>query len=357
MNKNIKTNVHGDILVGPHQMSLDITNKCNLRCLHCYNASGENLIINNELTDTEVLDFIDDISKLKLFNFCFCGGEPLLRKDLLIEATKRLKSNGTNMISMVTNATLMDKKTAKNLKDAGVDRIQISVDGARPCTHDKLRNKSGAFEKTLQGIKNLFEIGYDPSFAFTPTSFNIDEFEDVYNLLVSLGAKKGEIRTQPLMLLGRASKNLDTIAPSNLQYRQLVKKIYKINSLKKGPKIQWGDPIDHLIRFRTLVKSNPNICIDNCVILANGDISLSPYIPLVVGNIKKHSIIEYWNKGLPRAWEYTIPRELAKNIVCIADMKKKIPNMPKVIEEKNLFIDLIDDNLNDITFICKKKAI
>lgn len=40
-----------DLIVGPHQISFDITNKCNLRCLHCYNSSGENLASQNELTD------------------------------------------------------------------------------------------------------------------------------------------------------------------------------------------------------------------------------------------------------------------------------------------------------------------
>lgn len=45
-------------LIGPHQMAFDITNKCNLRCLHCFNSSGENAIINDELTDYEVVEFI-----------------------------------------------------------------------------------------------------------------------------------------------------------------------------------------------------------------------------------------------------------------------------------------------------------
>lgn len=77
-----------DLIVGPHQISFDITNKCNLRCLHCYNSSGENLASQNELTDQEVLDFIDEFKSIKLLNFCFCGGEPLLRKELIVEAAK-----------------------------------------------------------------------------------------------------------------------------------------------------------------------------------------------------------------------------------------------------------------------------
>ncbi|MDP4145192.1 MAG: radical SAM protein [Bacillota bacterium] len=344
VSQSVKVNRHADILIGPHQISLDITNKCNLRCLHCYNASGENLIVDNELSDEEVLKFIDDISQIKLYNFCFCGGEPLLRKDLLIQCAKKLKSNGIHMISMVSNGILMTKETVNQLKEAGIDRVQISLDGASPCTHDRLRNKAGSFEKTIQGIKNLLEAGFDPNFAFTPTSFNIDEFKEVYNLLVSLGVKTGELKTQPLMLLGRADKNLEQIQATDLQYRRLVKELLKLNETSKGLKVAWGDPIDHLIRFRTVIKH----CVDNCVVLANGNVVLSPYIPLVVGNIRKHSILEYWNNGLGNAWEYNIPRELAKNIVNISDMNKEFENIPKVIAEESLYIDLIDDDLDDL---------
>ena len=351
--KNNDVNRHGDILIGPHQMSLDITNKCNLRCLHCYNSSGENLMIDNELSDSEILKFIDDVSEFKLYNFCFCGGEPLVRKDLLIECTKRLKANGTFKVSMVTNGIFLDKETINQLKVAGVDRIQVSLDGAAPATHDRLRNKPGAFEKTIQGIKNLVEAGYDPNIAFTPTSFNIQELKEVYNLLISLGLKTGEIRTQPLMLLGRADRNQESLQATEIQYRQLVKEIHQLNELKLGPTISWGDPIDHLIRFRTIIKH----CVDNCVILANGDISLSPYIPLIVGNIRKHSIIDYWNNGLAKVWEFNIPKELAKNVVSISDMNKRSGNLPKVIEEKSLFIDLIDDDLNDMSIIYGLRAI
>ncbi|WKV08557.1 hypothetical protein PQ743_04895 [Thermoanaerobacterium thermosaccharolyticum] len=47
-------NSHGNILVGPHELAFDITNNCNLRCLHCYNASGENNVINNESKEMKI---------------------------------------------------------------------------------------------------------------------------------------------------------------------------------------------------------------------------------------------------------------------------------------------------------------
>lgn len=59
-------NKYYDILRAPHQVAFDITNNCNLRCLHCFNSSGENDVISNELSDGEVLHFIEDLASMNL---------------------------------------------------------------------------------------------------------------------------------------------------------------------------------------------------------------------------------------------------------------------------------------------------
>ena len=54
-------NRYTNILVGPHQVAIDITNNCNLRCLHCYNSSGENDVLKQELSDEEILTFVESL--------------------------------------------------------------------------------------------------------------------------------------------------------------------------------------------------------------------------------------------------------------------------------------------------------
>lgn len=88
MNRNI------DFTVGPYQLALDITNKCNLRCLHCYNASGENRVMEHELSDDEVIKFVKDILPMKLLNFCFCGGE----MQILLERYAYSEISGTSIL-------------------------------------------------------------------------------------------------------------------------------------------------------------------------------------------------------------------------------------------------------------------
>ena len=105
----------GLILRGPFEIAIDITNKCNYRCLQCYNARGENNTEGNELSDSEFLDLVDDICPMKPNNVCFCGGEPTLRLNLLCESAKRLRQSGIKSVSMVTNGSYIDDRVAHEL--------------------------------------------------------------------------------------------------------------------------------------------------------------------------------------------------------------------------------------------------
>ena len=98
------------IIGAPHSVALDITNKCNLRCLHCFNNSGENDVVANELSDNEVLELVDSICQMHPFSFCFCGGETLLRKDLVIESlggSAHLASNATSCQTVCSQTQIL----------------------------------------------------------------------------------------------------------------------------------------------------------------------------------------------------------------------------------------------------------
>lgn len=331
-----------DIVIGPHQVSLDITNKCNLRCLHCYNSSGENYQSQNELTDEEVLAFIHEFKDIKLLNFCFCGGETLLRKDLIVKAAKLLKEYDCENIAMVSNGILMTDETIDELVEAGINKIQISLDGIKPESHDRIRNQSGVYEKAISAIERLRKKGVNTGVAFTPTSFNIDEIRAVRDYLSTLGVDS--LRAQPLMIMGRASKNVKSIQPSNEQYRRLVNEIKQLNMEQKDPFIEWGDPVDHLIRFR-----HKTFMITNCAVRSNGEIIADPYLPLVLGNLRNHSFREYWEHGLNKMWEMQLVKKLAENIMCTSEMDVEKNNMPEIFKHGDIYIDLIDDDISEIS--------
>jgi len=271
-------------------------------------------------------------------NLCYCGGEPLLRKEILLKSAKILKANNPfGMISMVTNGLLIDEKNVSELLESGVTRIQVSLDGATSTTHDKLRQKKGAFDSAINAIKILKQKKVDSvEIAFCPTSFNLHEFLDVYNICKKLNVDG--IRVQPLMLLGRANNNSTDIVPSEEQYRQLVETIYNIQKNDKSITVTWGDPVDHIIRFKTVCRS----FISFIGIKANGSIAPSPYIPFVVGNIRKYKLSDYWEAGLARMWEIEDLVKLANRISSVSDYCKNEAGVPVVFKEPDLIYDIIE---------------
>lgn len=348
-------NKYRKILRAPHQVSVDITNKCNLRCLHCFNSSGENDVTADELSDTEVLELMRELAGMNLYNVCFCGGETLLRKDLICDSVKILKPSGTHCTA-VSNGILATPDTIKELECAGLDGIQFSLDGIE-ISHDRLRNRKGAFEAVNAAINFVLnETKMRLSIAFTPTAFNIKDFLAVYEHLYEIFRNSNrfgsndyiDFRLQPLMLLGRAKQNIN-IVPTDLQYRELVSYINTINSTNMHRpliNIKWGDPIDHLMRF----KKEENF-LDQISIHANGDIVVSAYLPLVVGNIRNHPLGEYWECGLSTVWSTDVVQYLVSKMQSIHDMLHITNKIADINMNDGLNIDLIDQDLNDFNLI------
>lgn len=316
----------------PISMSIDITNKCNLRCIHCFNRSGNDLT-RDELTDDEFLSIIKDMAKIKAFSFCFCGGEPMTRFDLLEKSVKILKDAGTANVNVVSNGILITDEKVKRLKKAGIDMVQISVDGATKEHHERVRGVDGAYEGAINALELLEKNKVNHCLAFSATYFNVGDVEKVFNY-ISKHKYFLMMRMQPLMPLGRATEE---ILPSEDQYRELVDTINNINFREKRKKIEWGDPVDHIIRgLKHLDSSN------SFNVRSNGKVYVSPYLPVIVGDLRKHSLQEYLDNGMSKVWHLPCVRNIAKHITSVNDMGKN-ENIPEIYRDSDYEIDLIDD--------------
>lgn len=103
-----------------------------------------------------------------------------------------------------------------------------------------------------------------------------------------------------------------------------------------------GDPVDHLIRYRERA-----LPVDQVMIRANGDIIVSPYIPLVVGNVRRHELLEYWNAGLDRIWSSPLVRYLAEKLYSIGTMELMSEEVGDVNMGGDYEVDLVDDDVFD----------
>ncbi len=167
----------------PFQVVWNITKACNLRCKHCYEKAGKPA--SDELNTEEAIKGIDILADAGVVILAFSGGEPTVRPDIL--KLVRHASEREIYVAMATNGTLLSKERVNELKEAGLQFVQISLDGSTSETHDSFRGTLGTFEKTVQGIKNCVEQGLFVEIATTVTKHNLAEVPSLIELAEKLG--------------------------------------------------------------------------------------------------------------------------------------------------------------------------
>jgi radical SAM protein with 4Fe4S-binding SPASM domain len=166
----------------------NFTNRCNLNCLHCHQDSSPTSFC-PELTTSQAFKVIDNMSNAGVAILTFSGGEPLLRKDIY-DAIERASDSGM-LCTIASNGTLITSEVAKKLREAGIRRVEIGLDGAVAETHDFLRNKPGSFDATIRGIRTCADVGFDEvATTMTLHSKNVNELEETMELAERLGATR-----------------------------------------------------------------------------------------------------------------------------------------------------------------------
>lgn len=182
------TQSHGHAHSKPNTLRLvawETTRNCNLDCKHC-RASATMGPYQNELDTPSALRLLDQIAEVGQPIVILTGGEPLLRPDIF-EIAAYGTSKGLRMV-MAPNGTLINSRNARQMRESGIKRISISLDGASRETHDHFRGVDGAFEGALNGIRLAKEAGVEFQINTTISKQNLDEIPKIFQLAVELGA-------------------------------------------------------------------------------------------------------------------------------------------------------------------------
>jgi len=156
----------------------NVTSMCNLTCTHCYASVGQNC--GKDLSTADALRVIDDLATFGVPVLLFSGGEPFVRSDILTLA-RHATSKGLRVV-FSTNGTLIDEKRAAQIKEIGVSYVGISLDGTEE-VHDRFRNRKGAFQLTLAGIRNCQAAGIKVGLRVTMTQDNIKDIPAIFDLM------------------------------------------------------------------------------------------------------------------------------------------------------------------------------
>ncbi len=286
------------------QLAIELTLNCNCYCRHCGSHCGD-VQNQNLITDDEILSFLkqlksDLIKNKKKPPFIFVtGGEPLLRPnvcDLMYEIRKLGYHWG-----MTTNGMMINKEMAKDLKDAGIYSIGISLDGLKE-THDWFRQVNGCFDRAVQGVKNMVEMDIGNVMVTTVVhKKNIGELEELYTFVKSLGVDTWRvINLEPI---GRALENKDLMLDSD-DYKYLLNFIKEKNSSEMevafGCNHFVGIDLENEVRpWYYLCQSGLRIAsiqsngdITGCLDIRRGDSEAGEKI--IQGNIRTDNFYDVW---------------------------------------------------------------
>lgn len=212
-------------------LRLSVTDRCNLRCFYCMPPEGIQVKPSSQILSYEELTLITKVAaKCRLKKVRLTGGEPLVRKDIEKLASYIISIPGIKGISLTTNGYLLEER-AKQLKEAGIGRVNISIDTLNP-EHYKHLTRGGDLKRVLRGVDAALEA------KLTPVKINVvalrefkDGFEDFVNLIYE---KPVHVRFIEYMPIGKNSELSENSFISIDEIKEII--------LKSGRMLIEGEP-------------------------------------------------------------------------------------------------------------------
>lgn len=221
----------------PIDLTIELTDYCNLKCNHCYRESGPH---KKEFINTnKLLLYLKKLTSRGLSTIHITGGEPLAHPDIItiLEETDKLCKN----IVLLTNGTLINNNIINILsKISNKLIIQIDLDGNSAKPHDELRGISGSFDRVCSSAKKLRDNGISFSVAMNVYPENLELINQTLILSQELGASS--FTCSPIIEIGRASHSMILSTEQSIQLFNTLKMLYSeypdfINKPKTTPDV------------------------------------------------------------------------------------------------------------------------
>jgi len=280
-------------------VQLHLTERCNLRCKHCYQEGDrpdEMSLPEIKALIAEISDMLQDWKETYAIDFAssfnITGGEPFLREDIL-PVLELLRGEGFDTY-LLSNGTLINKERAGQLAELGVQGVQVSIEGPEEI-HDDIRG-SGSLSSSITGIRNLLNAGVEVTLNTTLSDINAPYFMDVIALASALGVQR--VGFSRLVPSGRGGALLN-----NMLNKEVIKDLYrKIFSLDcNGLQIVTGDPVASQFRSPSFEGAHNQVPSGGCAagvsgltILPDGTVTPCRRLPVPIGNVKKDPLREIW---------------------------------------------------------------
>ena len=210
-----------DFSQSPWLVIWETTRACDLACKHCRAEAIPNRNP-NELSTAEAKKLLEDVRRFGRVLFVFTGGDALKREDIF-ELTEHGAKLGLRMAMTPTVSPRVTPDTLRRLKQAGLARISVSIDGSTPAIHDAIRGVPGCWDWAVRILREAKEVGLSTQVNTTVSNWNLEDFDALYELMTTLGIVFWEVFF--LVPTGRARPE---DVPTPEQWERIFNRMYDL---------------------------------------------------------------------------------------------------------------------------------
>ncbi len=286
----------------------EVTRSCNLACKHC-RGEAHTEPYPGELSTQEAKDLIDTFPQVGEPIIIFTGGDPMMRADVY-ELIRYATDKGLRCV-FSPNGTLITPETARAIREAGIQRCSISIDGADAASHDDFRAVPGAFDASMRGIEYLKAEGVEFQINTTVTRNNLTSFKEIFQLCERIGAVAWHIFL--LVPMGRAAGLADQVITAE-EYEEVLHWFYDFRKTTSLHLKATCAPHYYRIMRQRAQEEGLDVSMENfgmdamtrgclggtgfCFISHVGQVQPCGYLELNCGNIKEQAFPEIWKNSL-----------------------------------------------------------
>jgi radical SAM protein with 4Fe4S-binding SPASM domain len=304
------------------EISIEITNKCDLRCAHCSSEGGDPFP--KELSLKQILDIINNgVKNMGTEQISLSGGEPMLRPDfstiveeirkldlkLLVYTSGNYKSDDTyrgyEVVSVAKcNVDSLVQKNMAAIKDGATwdnTKVILSMEGLE-LTHDALTRYPGSYRNVLESIEAFQKEGLRVEVHTTPTRMNMYQLEEIYEVCRRLQVNKMSILR--LVPQGRCVGYDTELSPNVEEMAKIIWELHKIKAKSDAgyiPNLRIGDPLNWEFFFDRSVCRNCHGGIDRVLVRSNGEAQFCAALKHApkynYGNVMRNSLEKMWVKS------------------------------------------------------------
>jgi len=265
----------------PLSVQLDLTYRCNERCVHCYLDHEDH----GEMSAAEIKGLLNEMAEAGVFILTLSGGEIFLRKDFF-EILEYARRKLTFCVKLKTNAILIRETEAARIRDLGVESVQISIYSHRPEVHDAITLVPGSLQRSLDAARFLKSQGLRVILANVLMAQNFQDYPSLRALAAEMGLESTIDPTiTPMMDGDRSVLNLGI-------HRDALRQVFRDSSLVGN--VEEFCAVAPEADENSLEALPCSASHTTCYVSPYGDVFPCVQFPLPTGNVRKQRFIDIW---------------------------------------------------------------